>query len=456
MKKEAYKQLDFEILLPDEDFAAKYNVEKAIGLGLAYLNLFVPNPFTGKVPYESFSADISQELKSFIDAYRENIDSGKLCSMDKELFMACKLQRIVNDYLMKRETVEGKNALLIEKIKNQFNIKFPKQNYVVNEENQNNKKIEKELSPGELLQLIEVLRYLKDNDFTRKENGVEIVVTGSVDGLDINPLPLQFFCNTNDPVKISVNLCMLYSRKKRIIAEFENEFRMGIFTALLNIFDENSLIEDLLKPGFSAEDIKRLANNGKKKRRKRIGNLNILQLRVSIKGIKPPIWRKILVSSDTTLHGLHLIIQAAFGWGSLSLYEFYDGIEYYSIPDEFGSKDVNPKKVKLTEFGMKVGDKLDYIYDFINYWEHTIIVQKILPYDSSVELPDCIAGKRNIPPEDCGGVVNYDKIMKKLKDPEDPEHAKIVEEYPYYDPDEFDLKTASEDVKNYKEIDEEL
>lgn len=34
------------------------------------------------------------------------------------------------------------------------------------------------------------------------------------------------------------------------------------------------------------------------------------QLKVSLKKAKPPIWRRILVQDDITLHGLHQIIQA--------------------------------------------------------------------------------------------------------------------------------------------------
>lgn len=40
----------------------------------------------------------------------------------------------------------------------------------------------------------------------------------------------------------------------------------------------------------------------------------IYQLKVTIKDIRPPIWRRIQVESSTTLSKLHLIIQAAMGW----------------------------------------------------------------------------------------------------------------------------------------------
>ena len=43
-------------------------------------------------------------------------------------------------------------------------------------------------------------------------------------------------------------------------------------------------------------------------------NQLIYQLKVSLIGIKPPIWRRILVTGDTTLDILHGIPQTAMGW----------------------------------------------------------------------------------------------------------------------------------------------
>jgi len=40
---------------------------------------------------------------------------------------------------------------------------------------------------------------------------------------------------------------------------------------------------------------------------------NILQLKITLNGIKPPIWRRILVAADTDLEDLNGIILAAMG-----------------------------------------------------------------------------------------------------------------------------------------------
>ena len=40
----------------------------------------------------------------------------------------------------------------------------------------------------------------------------------------------------------------------------------------------------------------------------------ILQIKITLKGSKPPIWRRIQVSRGTLLPDLHEIIQTVMGW----------------------------------------------------------------------------------------------------------------------------------------------
>lgn len=48
----------------------------------------------------------------------------------------------------------------------------------------------------------------------------------------------------------------------------------------------------------------------------------ILQLKITLKWSKPPIWRMILVKSSTTFEVLHNIIQIVMGWENYHLYDF--------------------------------------------------------------------------------------------------------------------------------------
>lgn len=59
---------------------------------------------------------------------------------------------------------------------------------------------------------------------------------------------------------------------------------------------------------------------------------HIYQIKVTLEGSKPPIWRRLLVCSDVSLADLHYIIQAAFGWWDYHLHQFIVGVTYYGEP----------------------------------------------------------------------------------------------------------------------------
>lgn len=49
----------------------------------------------------------------------------------------------------------------------------------------------------------------------------------------------------------------------------------------------------------------------------------VYQLRVVLAGISPLIWRRLLVPAQTTIAGLHSILQTVFGWGGEHLHRAY-------------------------------------------------------------------------------------------------------------------------------------
>ncbi len=55
----------------------------------------------------------------------------------------------------------------------------------------------------------------------------------------------------------------------------------------------------------------------------------IYQLKVTLKGSKPPIWRRILVPSDMRLGKLHQILQVVMGWTDSHLHQLSVGPTAY-------------------------------------------------------------------------------------------------------------------------------
>ncbi|NNN04814.1 MAG: plasmid pRiA4b ORF-3 family protein [Elusimicrobia bacterium] len=58
------------------------------------------------------------------------------------------------------------------------------------------------------------------------------------------------------------------------------------------------------------------------------------QLKVTLDGIEPPIWRRLLVPGDINLLKLHEVLQVAMGWTNSHLHQFIVGDAYYVISDE--------------------------------------------------------------------------------------------------------------------------
>lgn len=175
------------------------------------------------------------------------------------------------------------------------------------------------------------------------------------------------------------------------------------------------------------------------------------QLKVSLRGTKPPIWRRLLVKDNTSLHRLHRIIQDAMGWQNRHLYHFDTGEVRYTehFDDDFiddGEKLAS--STRLGDLDLQDGDVLWYLYDFGDDWLHEVEVEQVSPVEGGAEYPRCLAGRRACPPEDCGGVHGYDRILSALRSKSDPERREYLEWLGRdWDPDEFDHQATDRLVR---------
>ena len=175
-------------------------------------------------------------------------------------------------------------------------------------------------------------------------------------------------------------------------------------------------------------------------------NVPIYQLKVTLKGSKPPIWRRIQVSSDTRLGKLHRILQVVMGWTDSHLHQFIVGQTYYGVPDPDFDTDVRSERtVPLNRVLQEPKDKIVYEYDFGDGWEHEVLLEKVLPPDPATRYPVCLTGKRACPPEDCGGIWGYAEFLEAIMSPDHEEHESMLEWIGgSFDPEEFDV----DDVNN--------
>ena len=209
---------------------------------------------------------------------------------------------------------------------------------------------------------------------------------------------------------------------------------LGEMTEMLNV-----AIDDL---------IERLAGGG--------AASSIYQLKVSLKGAKPPIWRRILVPSDMELIDLHNTIQAFMGWDNYHLHQFKLGRTFFqSDPDpEFmgfgGFETEDSAGVRICDLLQLEKEKIEYEYDFGDSWEHVVLLEKIVEPEEGQAYPVCIKGKRACPPEDCGGLWGYYSLLEVLADPKADEHESMLEWTDgQIDPEAFDLTEANARLKRH-------
>lgn len=130
----------------------------------------------------------------------------------------------------------------------------------------------------------------------------------------------------------------------------------------------------------------------------------VYQLRVVLRGVSPLIWRRLLVRTDSSIADLHTTLQISLGWTDEHLNRFViHGREYgVSHLGGIGFSD-DPRRVRLVDLGLRVGERFVYEYDFSDGWQHDVRVEQIRPLEPYRRYPTCSGGRRQVPPEDCGG-----------------------------------------------------
>jgi len=183
------------------------------------------------------------------------------------------------------------------------------------------------------------------------------------------------------------------------------------------------------------------------KRKKADGPAPVYQVKVGLRGARPPIWRRLLIPADVSLARLHDIVQAAFGWegGHLHVFDTAYG-EFGQADRELGHRAEAP--VTLEQVAPQVKDRIRYIYDFGDDWDHEILVEGIYDRDPHTDYPWCTGGRRMAPPDDCGGIWGYQELIEILGDPEHPEHDERLEWLGLDDAGQFDPTAFDADEVN--------
>jgi len=134
------------------------------------------------------------------------------------------------------------------------------------------------------------------------------------------------------------------------------------------------------------------------------------------------------------------------GWDNSHMHAFRIGkIDYAGIEtvEHCGPPIRDEDSFTLAALIKRKGQVFDYKYDFGDSWEHEIKLESVLPWDPDLRLPICLAGARACPPEDCGGVVGYERVLDALGDPNNAKRAEFRQWVGQFDPEKFDLEKVN-------------
>lgn len=167
------------------------------------------------------------------------------------------------------------------------------------------------------------------------------------------------------------------------------------------------------------------------------------KLKITLTGIRPPIWRRVILPDNATLDDLHSIIRVCFGWDGSHCHAFRINGRVHGPFSTFGyddrKTDADPY-IELRELICRPKTKFHYRYDFGDEWLHEIILEAVVPENTAPCVVACLKGARACPPDDTGGIYRYAYLIECLKRKEGEEYIEardwLGEDF---DPEAFDL-----------------
>jgi hypothetical protein len=168
-------------------------------------------------------------------------------------------------------------------------------------------------------------------------------------------------------------------------------------------------------------------------------------LKVTLQGVRPPVWRRIKVRSDITLEDLHRVLQVVMGWSDSHMHAFRPTSGQRSA--RLGGSPVERSeegKIRLGDLLSKPRDRMVYEYDFGDSWEHEVLLEKAVDHLPGARYPWVLGGARACPPGDVGGVSGYAHFLQAMRQPQHPEHEEMMEWHGGpFDPTAFDLQAMN-------------
>ena len=175
-------------------------------------------------------------------------------------------------------------------------------------------------------------------------------------------------------------------------------------------------------------------------------SVRAFQMKVTLRGMKPKVWRRFFVPENFTFQDLADILITVMGWNGSHLSAFEmpkSGMNIMANPwsdDEEQFGDRNGKKVKLAEL-LPAEKKFIFVYDMGDNWEHEVVIEEVRENYPAL-YPAVLAYEGNCPPDDCGGVWGY---MDMLEEDDEDTKEWLKENSVVYD-----MEETNAELRNFK------
>ena len=148
----------------------------------------------------------------------------------------------------------------------------------------------------------------------------------------------------------------------------------------------------------------------------------VLQLHIELVGVKPVVWRRLLVPGDSLMSEVAETLLISMGWQNSHLHQMEVGQSLYGMhADDYPDDEIDEATVTAIDV-LRGQRSFTFVYDFGDNWEHQVTVEDITWTDPPMYCAVCLGGEQACPPDDSGGPGGYRRLLDALADPGHAEH----------------------------------
>jgi hypothetical protein len=135
--------------------------------------------------------------------------------------------------------------------------------------------------------------------------------------------------------------------------------------------------------------------------------IGAVQLSVRLRGVSPPVRRRLRISEQATLAQLHAVLQVTFGWSDTHLYTFLiRGGQFGDRARGVELAIAGGADIPLAAFGFEIGEPFRYQYNLFVPWEIDCRIEG-RGLISQAQPVDCVSTQGYPPNEELKGPQAY-------------------------------------------------